>query len=99
MRKAYLMLRAVRFAMPIPRGIRGALLPHHFTLTLIPERKRRYLSVALSITQVFIPMCLAVSQHRLSITSGLSSAVLNPKILIPQSSNPLVAQSIRVYCD
>ncbi len=48
---------------------RGALLPHHFTLTM---QAWRYISVALSVR---FP-CLAVSQHPHSLESGLSSARL-----------------------
>jgi hypothetical protein len=73
------MLRAVRFAMPTSHEVRGVLLPHHFTLTSRPERQMRFLSVALSVGYVFNHDRLAVSQHRLSITSGLSSVRCNPQ--------------------
>jgi len=44
----YLVLLQVGFAVPVRYRTRGALLPHHFTLTGSCER-RRYLSVALSV--------------------------------------------------
>ena len=45
----YLVLLPMGFAVPVRYRTRGALLPHHFTLTTHPKAVRRYLSVALSV--------------------------------------------------
>ena len=58
---------------------RGALLPHHFTLTLNPKTKGGIFSVALSLGSP--PP--AINRHRFSVEPGLSSSPEGPATIQP----------------